>query len=301
MERRNRSLLVRRGSEGVAVAPDGHSLITSVGVRRSEIWLHNADGDRRLSSEGFAFQPALSADGKRAFYLLRQKSETELWSIDLSSGKTEHLVPGVSMADFEISQDLKPEVRTSTGSAENSQIWLAALDRSSPPHQVTRGGQVSFGAKGELVFTGLEAKENYLYRIRKDGSGRERIWNKGILEKFSVSPDGEWAIASAVLNEPGFAGSACDSGLWGPIRKICSYKCPAWWSPDGKLFYISTDPLLLDRTTIAIPLAPGKDLPDLPAEGIPSRADSPKGPEIQTLRWGDLQAGNDRRRRLYEV
>jgi Tol biopolymer transport system component len=282
--------------EGVAVDPDGHSLVTSVGVRRSEIWLHNADGEKRLSSEGFAFEPALSADGKRAFYLLRRNSDTELWSIDLSSGKTEHLVPGATIASYEISRD-GTEVAYSTGSGEASQIWLAALDRSSPPHQVTTGGgQVSFGAKGDLIFTGLNEKENYLYRIKKDGSApRERIWSHGILEKDSVSPDGEWVIASAVLNEPGFERGpvAIPVHGGGAIRKICSYKCPSWWSPDGKFFYITTDPTPLIGRTIAIPLAPGKDLPDLPVEGIPSRGDAPKGPDIQTLRSGDLQAGDD--------
>jgi hypothetical protein len=44
--------------EGVAVAPDGRSLITSVGVRRSEIWIHDAQGDRALSSAAFLQWPA---------------------------------------------------------------------------------------------------------------------------------------------------------------------------------------------------------------------------------------------------
>ena len=56
--------------EGIAVAPDGRSLITSVGTHQSAIWIHDTAGDRPISSEGFAAFPRLSADGKRVFYLL---------------------------------------------------------------------------------------------------------------------------------------------------------------------------------------------------------------------------------------
>ena len=42
------------------MAPDGRSIVTSVGQRRSEIWMHNASGDRAMSIEGIAFAPKLS-------------------------------------------------------------------------------------------------------------------------------------------------------------------------------------------------------------------------------------------------
>ena len=38
--------------EGIAVEPTGRSLITSVGVHESAIWIHDAAGERPLSSEG---------------------------------------------------------------------------------------------------------------------------------------------------------------------------------------------------------------------------------------------------------
>ena len=121
--------------EGVAVAPDGRSLITSVGVRRSEIWIHDAGGDRALSAEGFTFRPVMSPSGRRVYYLMRQKSASELWSMDLASGKTEQLVPGASVSDYAISPDEK-EVAYTTQERRGAPIWLAALDRSSPPRLV---------------------------------------------------------------------------------------------------------------------------------------------------------------------
>ena len=35
------------------MAPDGKSLISSVGVRKSSVWMHDAAGDHPVSPEGF--------------------------------------------------------------------------------------------------------------------------------------------------------------------------------------------------------------------------------------------------------
>jgi hypothetical protein len=55
--------------EGVALAPDGRALVTSVGTRRSVIWIHDMTGERAISSEGYAVAPRLSRDGTLVFYL----------------------------------------------------------------------------------------------------------------------------------------------------------------------------------------------------------------------------------------
>ncbi len=49
--------------EGVAVTPDGRSLLTSAGIRESTVWVHDARGDRQISSEGFAGVPGLGFAG----------------------------------------------------------------------------------------------------------------------------------------------------------------------------------------------------------------------------------------------
>ena len=43
--------------EGLAMAPDGKSLVTSIGVRHSSIWMHDAGGDRALSFGGPYVRP----------------------------------------------------------------------------------------------------------------------------------------------------------------------------------------------------------------------------------------------------
>jgi Tol biopolymer transport system component len=59
--------------EGIAIEPGGHALITSVGAHQSSIWIHDANGDRQLSSEGYASQPFLSHDGKKSIIWRRHR------------------------------------------------------------------------------------------------------------------------------------------------------------------------------------------------------------------------------------
>jgi eukaryotic-like serine/threonine-protein kinase len=53
--------------EGIAMSSDGKSLLTSVGVRDATVWIHDAGGDRQLSSEGSAFWTTLSQDGSKLY------------------------------------------------------------------------------------------------------------------------------------------------------------------------------------------------------------------------------------------
>jgi len=179
-------------------------------------------------------------------------------------------------------------------SGEERQIWLATVDRSSPPRLVTRGGdQVSFGADGELIYRRLEEKQSFLYRIKKDGSGPQRITDVKVLGISAASPGGDWVTAGFSV-PGGQAGISAVSVRSGEIVKICSYECPAWWSPDGKIFYITTERVgSTAGRTLVIPLAPGKALPDLPAAGIASRADRLEIPGIRQINWGNISAGND--------
>ena len=57
--------------EGIAFAPDGRSFVTSVGTSQSTLWVHDARGERQITSQGFPALPSFSADGKKLYYLRR--------------------------------------------------------------------------------------------------------------------------------------------------------------------------------------------------------------------------------------
>ncbi len=82
--------------EGIAMAADGKSFITSVGTTDSSIWIHDKQGERQLSSEGNATSPKFSNDGTKLYYLNRsgREAKTELWRMDLLLGKYDRLLPG---------------------------------------------------------------------------------------------------------------------------------------------------------------------------------------------------------------
>ena len=159
--------------EGIAVAPDGRSLVTSAGIRESTVWVHDARGDRQISSEGFASVPGLglggekvrsvfSPDGKKLYYLIRKQASRswisgELWAADLDSGRSEPVLPGISInTNFSISPDGKRVVFEATDANGEPHAWIAPLDRSSPPRQIT--GPIArspdFAAGGRIYFQG---------------------------------------------------------------------------------------------------------------------------------------------------
>ena len=67
--------------EGIAVAPDGHSLVTSVGTRRSSVSIHSPSGERALSSEGYAVAPHSPATaGTCSTFLPRSSPYRRHWA-----------------------------------------------------------------------------------------------------------------------------------------------------------------------------------------------------------------------------
>jgi len=280
--------------EGLAVAPDGKSLIASVGVRQSSVWTHDATGDHAVSQEGSAWASRLSPDGKRLYYLLRKNSSSdvsELWRRDLASGKSDPVLTGQRIVGYDVSRD-EARVAFTVLMGDESQIFLATADRSSPPRLVVRGGDmVSFGA-GQLFFRQLGGKANYLARVQEDGSGLTRILDSRIVEIGGVSPDGEWATVTDIGSVPGnFAVAVRDRAQ----RRICAAACVVQWSADGKYMYVALTTRFSapsTKHTYAIRIPQGFRLLDLPASGI-DRASEAELTGIPSIPQGDMSPGPD--------
>jgi WD40 repeat protein len=80
--------------DGIAMAPDGKSLVTSVGSLDQTVWMHDKSGDHQVSSEGNTSNPEFSSDGHKLYFLMASgKAHDEgLWVKDLESGKVEEVL-----------------------------------------------------------------------------------------------------------------------------------------------------------------------------------------------------------------
>lgn len=273
--------------EGVAVEPAGHSLITSVGVRESAIWIHDPGGDRPLSSEGEVITgnspPAFSLDDKFIYYLLRRGrdgSGAELWRTSVESGKSAVVFPGISIIAYDVSPDGKQVVYASAAAGGTTQLWLAPIDRNSPPDKVglTGGTRPHFGGRGQILFQQTEGSSNFVERMNLDGSNRARAVPYAISEIQSVSPDGRWVIAAVPTapddNRPAVLAIPLNGGS---PRRLCASYCIASWPASGNFLVVQlesgseTSP----GRALEIPVGPGESLPDLPPAGI--APDAPPG------------------------
>ena len=134
--------------EGITMAPDGKSLITSVGSRDSTVWMHDKDGDHQISSEGNAQSPEFSSDGRRLYFLMAngQTQGQELWVKDLGTGRIDRVLPGYPMLAYSVSKDGKQVAFAMDKPSGRSSLWIAPINRrSSPVHLAsTVHGRFSF-------------------------------------------------------------------------------------------------------------------------------------------------------------
>jgi Tol biopolymer transport system component len=277
--------------EGITIAPDGRSLVTSVGVEQSTLWIHDAKGERQISSEGFAMlsatRRAFSLDGRKVYYLIESGESRafvagELWEADLESNRTGRLLPDFHLSSYDISPDGKRVAFGAVDSAGNTSIWIASLDRRSPPRQLTRGpgdDQPVFDPNGNILFRVSEGKENFLYRMKEDGSGRTKVFPQPIVFFRGISPDGKWAVVNApVQSEERSVGTWILPLAGGSARQIC-HACNLVWSLDGKSLLIafpswdvwgttSGHPKLPIGSVIEIPWRPELSVESLIARGL---------------------------------
>ena len=97
----------------------------------------------------------------------------ELWVADLESGQRQRLLPDFLMQHYAISADGQRVVFVAADDAGRSPVWLAALDGRSAPRQVTAWrwpGRRSSARAANVIFVGQEKGNNFLYRVKEDGS-----------------------------------------------------------------------------------------------------------------------------------
>ncbi len=277
---------------GIAMSPDGKSLLTSVGVQDSTIWIHDTGGDSQLSSEGNAFATWFSRDGSKLYYLMQsgQNPAIEIWSRELSSGKSERIVsasavlPGAVLEFYDVSHDGKQVAFSMKDQNGVSHVWLAPTDHRSSPRQLasaTSEDTPRFLPNDDLVLRSTEGEQNFIYRTRPDGSERRKISPDPILDLHSVSPDGRWVLAFNKGTDDEHAGGVSAIPLdGGPSIRVCNTYCSPHWDLGGKFFWLY---VAASGDTYVLPVNPARGLPDFPPGGINSDADLKKDKGIVVI------------------
>jgi hypothetical protein len=258
--------------EGMAMSPDGRSLIASVAVQNGAVWLHAGGGERQISAlEGTAVSAKFTRDGKRLCYVIVQEYPSayathpgQLWAADLDSGASAPVVPGLPVFDYDVSPDGRQVVIEAVDADGKFRLWLAPLDRRSPPRQIPNieGRQPRFGPAGEIFFRGA----GFAYRVREDGTGLRKAVDVPVLLLNGISPDGRWLVAWSPL--PGENATAYQAFSLEGLPSVEISRDIVWnWSPDGRSLALSDGPVAPGRTYI-VPLSSTGGLPALPPGGL---------------------------------
>jgi serine/threonine protein kinase len=291
--------------EGIALTADGRSLITSVGLRQRVVSIHRENGDRQVSLEGYAYMPSFSPDGQRIYYRILKGGTSpflgasELWVADLASGMKRPLLPGFAVTGYNISQDGREVVFSAADSDGKSRIWLAPTDRSRAPQPIpdVEGDMPYFGPPGEVIFHSIEGSSSFAFRVREDGTEKQKLTTSEISQVEGVSPDGEFVIGmSGTIGQRTVAGTKAFPTSGGPPKPILGAVCAFRWQPDGKLLYLlvasGMNTALASGHAYVIPLPPGKVLPDMPSDGFHSEAEIAAIPGVRVMDLADIAPGN---------
>ena len=279
--------------EGIAMARDGRSFITSVGLKQSAVRVHDSSGDRQISLEGYAFQPKFTPDGKQLCYRVLKGSsgQSELWIAQLDSRRNETLLPGFLINAYDISPDGQQVVVQARDREGKWRLWLAPLDRRWPPRQIPgiEGDQPRFAAGGEILFCRREGTR-VAYRVREDGTGLRKAIEQPFAHISGISPDRQWLVVTLSAQDATWAFPLAG----GPPVHIYNGNVRLRWSEDGKRIFISVgtkgNEFVLGSTYV-VPLPPGRALPPMPPSGFRSEAEIAKLPGVRVIDAYDAAPG----------
>lgn len=296
-------------AEGIAVAPDGASLITSMGLSQRSVWVHDGARERQISSEGDATMPAFGAgipnsvfspDGQKLYYLVRRGPSLsfgggEMWVRDFASGNSESFLPGYTVASYDVSSDGKSVVFSVVDVQRKSRLWLASTDRRFPPRQLppTEAMGPVFGAHNNVFYRAPEGELDYIYELNLDSGAIRKAFPEPAINAPTVSPDGEWIVTTVPTGEPEFhVRVVAYPRRGGPPVSVCQM-CFVKWTGDRKSLFLTfgLGNSMGEQKTFVIRLTPGRMLPPFPAGLIRSEADLTKLPVERTIPGVDVFPG----------
>jgi eukaryotic-like serine/threonine-protein kinase len=288
--------------EGIAIDQTG--FITSMGLRQRTVSIRNVRGERQISVEGYAYLPKLSGDGKKLYYRILKGGASpflgpsELWMANLESGHSEPLLPGLAVTSYDVSSDGQRVVFSAIDASGKSHVWLAPTDRRTPPRQVPNleGDMPVFGPPGELIVHSVEGGGSFAFRVREDGTAKQKVVSQQVSQILSVSPDAQWLVVTG-LSTPGEATSSLLilPMMGGSPVKVIDAFGTVQWQPDGRFFYLSVRTGMQSAgaygKTYVLQVPKGTMLPHIPAGGFASEAAVATIPGVRVIDSADIAPG----------
>ena len=286
--------------EGLAIAPDGRSFITAVGMKRRSVWVHDSKGERAVSLEGYALNPTFTPDGKKLVYFVSDSASShrgELWIADLDTGLNERLLPGFSVGTggaasarsaFDVSHDGQWVVFDAVDTGGKSRIWLATLDRRAPPRQIpnVEGDAPLFDPNGDVLFRARDRDYGFAYRVRPDGTGVQKVHEHPVIDNLGVTPDGRWLAVYARPTKERAGGTILLPVEGGTPVALYGTSTRIRWSRDGRLLFMT-----VSERTYVVPVPSGQPLPKTPATGFASGAEIAAVPGARVIDATDPAPG----------
>jgi Tol biopolymer transport system component len=220
---------------------------------------------------------------------VRKGAAGELWVAELDSGRSEPLLPGFAVVatgpggygSYDISADGRQVVVASQDNGGKSRLWLAPLDRRSPPRQIpnVEGEQPVFGATGEVFFYGVEGTSAFLYRVQEDGSDLRKAFDIPVVALSGGSPDGTWLALGTggvvVFRVDG--GAALQTAIEASTTTLS-------WSGDKKHLFVQGKGAAADvERAYFLPLSPGQIMPESIVAGLPPEQEILKLPGARVI------------------
>jgi len=203
---------------------------------------------------------------------------------DVESRRVDVLLPGLRTLDYDVSPDGRRVVVEATDPNGVSRLWIAAVDRQSPPRQLPNleGRQPRFGPGGEIYFRRQDGAASFVYVVGEDGTGVRRVVEHPVMITGNVSPDGRWITGWSGVEAAGWQAFSLHGEaprLLGTTRNATAWQ----WSAGGYgiVFYAEAE-----RATYLVPLAAGEMFPRFPREGLHSEKEVAALPGARKLEEG---------------
>jgi len=216
---------------------------------------------------------------------------SELWMVDLPSGRFERLLPGRLVTQYDLSPDdrIIAVVPEADG---KSRLWLASLDPQDPPRPLgLQSGSARIGRNGQIIFRATQGTSDFLFETTADGATPRQISSLPVGTVLgTISPDGKWTSDSrgSVLVAISTTGAAI------PILKASVSRLR--WTRDGTRVLIGVQsgpgPSAFGfGSTYELPLTSGAMLPQTPPGGFASEQALAAWPGVKVIPYGDFTDG----------